>query len=143
MPTQTEIAEQIARRAHEGQPDKTGLPYIEHVIRVAAGVAPADRATAWLHDVLEDTDITAEDLAAAGIDAETIASVEAITRHDDEADDDYYARVKSNAGALRVKASDLSDNSSEARLAGLDPETQARLREKYAHAAKVLGLDQA
>lgn len=72
------LAEQLARIAHAGQVDKQGLPYIEHVARVAASVVTDVCATvpdtgstavaaAWLHDVLEDTPTTAADLLAAGI----------------------------------------------------------------------------
>ena len=138
--SQSQLAEAIARAAHAGQTDRAGRPYIEHVERVAAGVEPADAAVAWLHDVLEDTPITAGDLAAQGVDPEVIEAVEAITRHDDEHPDGYYARVRANPAALRVKASDLADNTSEARLAQLDPATRARLEAKYAHARAALGF---
>lgn len=138
--SQSQLAEAIARAAHAKQTDRAGRPYIEHVERVAAGVEPADAPVAWLHDVLEDTPITASDLAAQGIDARVIDAVEAITRHDDEAPDAYYARVLANPAALRVKASDLADNASEARLAQLDAPTRARLEAKYAHAREALGF---
>lgn len=67
-------AERIAREAHEGQFDKAGRPYVEHPARVAAWAARLDPdapsaviEAAWLHDVLEDTPFTRDDLAALGI----------------------------------------------------------------------------
>ncbi|MFT4036278.1 MAG: hypothetical protein QM679_11960 [Patulibacter sp.] len=133
-------AEAIARAAHAGQADKAGRPYVEHVRRVADAVDPADVAVAWLHDVLEDTDVTAQDLAAAGISPQTIAAVEAITRRDGETSADYYRRVRANAAALRVKASDIADNASPERLAQLDDATRQRLTGKYTDARKALGI---
>lgn len=138
--SQAQLAESIARAAHTGQLDRAGRPYIEHVERVAAGVDPADAPVAWLHDVLEDTEVTAADLAAQGIEPQLIEAVEAITRGDDEDPDAYYVRVRANAIALRVKASDLADNSSPARLDGLDAATRDRLQAKYDHARVALGF---
>lgn len=138
--SQVEIAEQIARQAHAGQLDRAGRPYIEHVERVAAGVTAPDAPIAWLHDVIERTPFTAADLAAAGIEPQVIAAVEAISRGDEEEADHYYERVSANAAALRVKVSDLADNSSEMRLGHLDDELRAQLLEKYAHAREALGL---
>ena len=62
-------AEGIARAAHDGQVDKAGMPYAEHPARVAARCAPdpAAMAAGWLHDVLEDTEVTAQTLVAHGI----------------------------------------------------------------------------
>ena len=136
-----EGAADVARGAHAGQVDKSGQPYIGHPARVAARVRGDDfaEAAAWLHDVVEDTDVTLDDLRRDFPD-ELVAAVDALTRRRHEEPDDYYARVRRNPLALRVKAADLADNSDAARLAALPPDTQARLRAKYAHAREVLGL---
>lgn len=66
--TQSEIAESIARRAHEGRLDKAGAPYIEHSAHVAAAVEDEKaEAIAWLHDVVEDTAYMLSDLETEGI----------------------------------------------------------------------------
>ncbi len=135
-----ERARDIALEAHAGQTDKAGAPYITHPARVAARLAgdPPAEVVGWLHDVVEDTGVTLDDLAAefpAGI----VAAVDAITKRDGEDRDDYYRRVAANPLARKVKHADLDDNSSPDRLAMLDPETQDRLRAKYAHAREVLG----
>ena len=137
------LAERIARAAHAGQTDKAGMPYAEHPARVAARVAddPDAAAAAWLHDVLEDTSMTAEDLAAHGIPERVVTAVRALTHRDDQTPEKYYAAVAADALARRVKHADLADNSDPRRLAVLeadDPATAARLRAKYAHAAAEL-----
>ena len=136
-------AEAIARAAHDGQVDKAGMPYAEHPSRVAARCAPDTdaMAAAWLHDVLEDTDVTAQTLRAHGIPEHVIAAVEALTRRNGEDPDASYARVARDPLALTVKFADLADNGDPARLAMLamdDPATAARLQKKYAHAREVL-----
>ncbi|MDX6230901.1 MAG: hypothetical protein QOI76_4291, partial [Frankiales bacterium] len=95
-------------------------------------------AAAWLHDVLEDTRTTVTDLAAQGIPATVVAAVEALTRGNGEAPDDYYARVAANPLALKVKRADIADNADPERLAHLDPATRERLTAKYDHARVVL-----
>jgi (p)ppGpp synthase/HD superfamily hydrolase len=136
-------AEAIARAAHDGQVDKAGRPYAEHPARVAARCAPDEEAmaAAWLHDVLEDTDVSAAQLLAHGIPEVVIAAVEALTRAENEQGDDYYARVAANPLALKVKRADLADNSDPGRLAALALQDRAlaeRLRAKYEHADTVL-----
>src|SRR5262245_43558357 len=93
---QTTLARRIAARAHEGQTDKAGVPYIRHPEAVAAAFDPAshpvEHSAAWLHDVLEDTTLTATDLQDAGVDEEVIRIVVLLTRNPDLSDDDYYRR---------------------------------------------------
>lgn len=129
------LAEQLAREAHEGQVDKAGNPYITHPARVAARVADDEyaAAAAWLHDVVEDTDVTLSDLEAR-FPTEVTDAVDALTRRDGEAPADYYARVRQVPLALQVKLADLEDNSDPARLALLDAATRDRLTAKYARA---------
>ena len=92
------------------------MAYIGHVARVAAGVTgDAAIVTALLHDVVEDCDVTLDQVAAQ-FGADIAAAVDAITRRNGEGSDQYYARVRSNATALTVKRSDIADNSNPTRL---------------------------
>lgn len=135
-----ERAERTARAAHEGQVDKAGRPYIEHPGRVAASVRGDDRleAIAWLHDVVEDTGVTIDDLRAEFPD-EVITAVDVLTRRTGQSPDEYYALVRANPLARLVKLADMADNSDPARLAHLDEATRARLEQKYAHRRHALG----
>lgn len=142
-----ELATKIAHDAHAGQVDKAGAPYIGHPARVAATAreraaeSQADlvEAAAWLHDVVEDTDITLDDLTRLGVPEQVVAAVDALTRRSVEAPDAYYARVAADPVALVVKFADLADNADPERLALLDDKTRARLRAKYDHAKATLG----
>ena len=138
-------AEAIATEAHAGQVDKSGVDYIAHPRGVAAQFDPATQpnecAVAWMHDVLEDTDVTADDLRAAGIPYEVIDAVRLLTKNPAEPDlDAYYARIKANPLALAVQADDIANNTDPARVAQLDPATRLRLAAKYESARIKLGL---
>ena len=123
----------IARAAHQGQVDKGGEPYIGHPLRVMGRVeGEYERMAAVLHDVLEDTDVTADDLRAAGCPEPVIAAVVALTKRPGETLAASMARVAADPIARRVKRADVADNSDPERLARLDPATAARLRRKYA-----------
>lgn len=136
-------AKDLAYRAHEGQVDKAGRPYIEHVARVAAAVGddPLAEAVAWLHDVSEDCQAKYVDELMACFPHEVSAAVSYLTRYTGEDDSRYYGVVRINPIALRVKLADIADNSSEERLALLDDKTADRLRKKYAKAIKALTGD--
>src|SRR5262245_60885800 len=107
-----EKALQIAAKAHEGQKDKEGLPYILHALRVMLGVTGAEaQCVAVLHDVLEDTAVTADDLRQAGFNEVVVAAVLCVTHRREESYAEYVVRCKSNALARQVKLADLHDNS--------------------------------
>mgnify|MGYP001047544979 CR=1 FL=1 len=129
----------IARAAHRGQVDKAGRPYVEHPARVAARLAGDDVAVsvAWLHDVVEDSEVSLLGLAEE-FPVEVVRAVDALTRRAGESSERYYARVRSDALALRVKLADVADNSDPVRLAELDTEVRERLTRKYEHARLVL-----
>lgn len=130
---------QIARRAHEGQLDKSGRPYIGHPLRVMGRLASEpERMVAVLHDVVEDTAVTIDDLAEAGCPAEVLHAVDAISKRPGEDQSTYLARVAANPIALAVKRADIADNSSPDRLSRLDEPTQRRLTTKYATALQLL-----
>ena len=139
-------AETIARREHAGQKDKAGEDYIGHPARVAGHVRSQGGtdeaiAVAWLHDVLEDCDVSPADLKTAGIPTTVIAAVESVTKIQGETTEEYCARVRGNALGLQVKAADLDDNTDPIRVASLPAGTRTRLAIKYQYVRSLLGLE--
>lgn len=129
---------EMAFAAHAGQIDKSGAPYIAHVVRVAARLdAPEDQIVALLHDTVEDCDTELADIQAA-FGAEIAAAVDAISKRDGEPLEEYVGRVSQNAMATRVKQADLADNSDAQRMAQLAPQFQERLKAKYARVHALL-----
>jgi (p)ppGpp synthase/HD superfamily hydrolase len=129
----------LARRAHAGQTDKAGRPYIEHPLRVMHRLrGEHERMAAILHDVLEDAPVTEDDLRSAGCPEPVVAAVRALTKHPGEPLEDSMARAATNPLACAVKRADIADNSDPARLALLDEPTARRLRHKYAESTRLL-----
>jgi (p)ppGpp synthase/HD superfamily hydrolase len=112
-------ARELAEPAHEGQVRKFGADkgksyFDTHITRVALAVEYRHsfvRATAFLHDTLEDTDLTIQDLKDAGIPDEVIAAVVAMTKQSGEHYYDFIRRVDRNEIARVVKIKDILDNS--------------------------------
>lgn len=112
-----DLALKIATDAHRGQFDKAGAPYINHPIAVANLVKNDDaRIVALLHDVLEDTNITVNNLIHYGFNKTIIDAIVILTRKIDEDYEQYLERVKSNSIALEVKIADLTHNSDTTRI---------------------------
>jgi (p)ppGpp synthase/HD superfamily hydrolase len=131
---------QVARRAHEGQLDKSGRPYISHSLRVMGALRDEqERMAAVLHDVVEDTTVTLADLAEQGCPAPVLDAIAAISKREGEDQETYLARVAENPIALAVKRADIADNMSPDRLSRLDKATQERLLAKYTSALRQLG----
>jgi hypothetical protein len=132
-------AVRIARQAHAGQADKSGLPYIDHPLRVMARVdGEHHQMAAVLHDVIEDTPVTAADLRAAGCPEAAVVAVVALSKIPGEPMPDYLRRVATDPIAVDVKRADIADNSDPVRMSALDPRTQDRLKAKYAEAIRIL-----
>ena len=130
---------ELAELHHGAQTDKAGRPYMGHIRRVVDAVhTPQEKLAAALHDLLEDTDMTATDLLAEGCPPEIVKVVEALTRGDDESYEDFVRRAAQDPIARAVKRADVTDNADEARLALLPAGQAARLRSKYARATKLL-----
>ncbi|MDP9072659.1 MAG: HD domain-containing protein [Actinomycetota bacterium] len=133
----------LARRAHEGATDKAGRPYIEHPLRVMERLrsdSPVEESVlmaAILHDVIEDTDVSAEALLAAGCPLEAVEAVVALTKRPEESYHDFLRRLSPNPIARRIKLADIEDNADEARLTLLPQARAAELRAKY-HRARLL-----
>ncbi|MGE0228313.1 MAG: HD domain-containing protein [Dehalococcoidia bacterium] len=118
----------IAVEAHRGQVDKAGQPYILHPLRVMARVStPEERLVAVLHDVVEDSPTTFDDLRAAGFDEAVVRAVDFLTRREDETYEAFIERVDGDALARRVKLADLEDNMTLTRLRELDDRAVERL----------------
>lgn len=134
-----ERAIEIATEAHRGQFDKAGNDYIQHPLRVmAAGKTTDEKIVGVLHDVVEDTDWTFEELAAEGFSSEVIEALQCVTKlSENEPYDNFIARVKANPLAVAVKLNDLSDNMDIRRLDILTEKDFKRLQ-KYHRAYKQL-----
>lgn len=140
MKTVSEV-DAIAAEAHAGQVDKIGVPYIEHVRAVAAGLAPfGDELViaGLLHDIIEDTDWTAEQLREEGIPDHVVSVVEAVTNQPGVPYAEKIRRIMTNSDATLVKISDNAHNSHPDRAAQLPDEKRARLAAKYKAARDVL-----
>ncbi len=112
---QYELALEIATEAHKGQVDKSGVDYIKHPIAVASFCKnPRAKVAALLHDVIEDTDLTAEDLRGRGIDEDIVEAVVLLSKpkdFDKARDlDAYLFAIKKNPIAREVKLCDLLHN---------------------------------
>jgi (p)ppGpp synthase/HD superfamily hydrolase len=108
----------LARRAHQGQLDKAGRPYIEHILRVVSWLTTDDeKVVGALHDVVENSDLTLEDLRRLGFSAEIVRAVDCLTHRPTESYLEYVHRLRPNALARRVKLADLRDNMDMSRLA--------------------------
>ncbi len=118
----------IAVQAHRGQVDKAGEPYIMHPLRVMMRVTtPVERIVAVLHDVVEDSPTTLDDLRAAGFGEEIVRAVDHLSRRDGETYEDYVERAAQDPLAHRVKLADLEDNMTITRLQTLDARAVERL----------------
>lgn len=130
-------ARALATKAHEGQTDKAGLPYITHPERVALRMeSPELQVIGWLHDTVEDTPIALQDIEGA-FGPETAAAVDAISRRDREKWSGYLDRVAANPMARQVKISDLIDNSNLSRIPHVTLKDVER-QKKYNKALKKL-----
>lgn len=115
-----EKAIEISTKAHKGQKDKAGKDYINHPMTVAAMVnEDNEKIVAYLHDVVEDTNVTLADLKEVGFDNDVIEAIDAITKRDGENYDDYIYRVSNNKIAKQVKIADMTHNSDISRFDNL------------------------
>lgn len=103
---------EIATKAHKGATDKYQAPYINHVIRVMKmGDNDNERIVGVLHDVIEDTHLTFEDLEKEGFSNDIIDALKCVTKKSEDEDyAEFINRVKTNPLAVKVKINDLSDN---------------------------------
>lgn len=136
----TNMAMKIAYAAHHGQVDYNGIPYIFHPIHLAEDMDDEiSCCAALLHDVVEDTAVTMEELAKE-FPPEVIDVLKLLT-HDDRTDYfDYVRAIRTNPIAVKVKLADLAHNSDQSRCVGSDltPERLAHWKQKYQKAMAIL-----
>ena len=129
----------LARGAHAGQVDKAGAPCINHPLRMAATLESTEaKIVAILHDVVEDTPITLDDLRAAGYSPRIVGAVDGLTRREHESYEAFIERAAADPIARQVKIADLRDNLDLSRIAEPTERDYARL-ERYKRALQVLG----
>ena len=126
----------IATIAHQGQKDKAGQPYILHPLRVMFSTkGELERICGVLHDVIEDTEVTMDDLRNEGFGEEVLSVLDAVTKRDGESYEDFIDRILSNPIACRVKLADLSDNMDLSRVENPTEKDYQRI-EKYRKAVE-------
>ena len=129
---------ELAKQHHEGQTDKAGKPYIDHPLRVMNQVeSEEEKIVAVLHDIVEDTDISLDDLRSEGFSEEVVSAVECLTKQDGENYDSYIERISFNPLAVKIKLADLEDNSDLTRLPEVTDKDLERI-EKYDKALEKL-----
>ena len=133
-----EKAIKIALKAHAGQIDKAGKIYILHPLRLMMQMRLIDeQIIAVLHDVVEDSDYTFDDLRKEGFDEEIISALQSLTKRNGEDYKDFIARIKENELAIIVKIADLRDNSNLDRISEPTKKDLERV-EKYKKALEML-----
>ena len=133
----------VARIAHNGQTDKAGVPYIFHPLEVMRCVGERNEdwtlpAAAVLHDVVEDTDVTMDDLKAAGFPDDLLVTLDHLTRRTGEAYLDYIERVMLDKNAMIVKKQDLIHNLDHSRLMKIKKTERKGLATRYCKAFQMI-----
>ena len=134
----TKAALTLCFNAHKDQIDKSGMPYVFHPFHLAEQMTDEITVTvALLHDVVEDSDYTLEDLRRLGFPEEVVGAVALMTHTEGVPYMDYVAKIKKNPIAKAVKLADLAHNSDATRLETLTQRDIDRAA-KYAEAIKLL-----
>ncbi|MBZ0294874.1 MAG: HD domain-containing protein [Anaerolineae bacterium] len=124
----------LAAQAHMGQVDKAGEPYILHPLRVMLSLDTVDeRIVGVLHDLIEDTPYTLDDLRQRNFPEEILTALDDLTRRKDESYEEFIERIYPNPLARRVKLADLHDNMNILRLKSITERDIERL-ERYRRA---------
>lgn len=126
-----DLAARLCVEKHYGQRDKGGSAYFQHPMRVAMRCQKdEEKMVALLHDILEDTDVTAEDLIGYGFPENVVEGILSVTKMEGESYGEFVERAKSNPLGRVVKIHDLEDNMDILRLGELDEKSMKRLN-KY------------
>jgi len=133
-----DVALKIALEAHAGQFDKAGAPYILHPLRLMHQFKQENaQIAAILHDVVEDSEFTLDDLSEAGFSTVVLEAVAALTRGDQEDYAEFIDRVAQNRLAIEVKIADIRDNLNLERMDELEDRDLKRIK-RYHQALKRL-----
>ena len=134
----TKKALKFCFEAHKDQLDKTGMPYVFHPFHLAEGMDDEiSTVCALLHDVIEDTEYTFDDLFAMGFPGEVIEVLRLLTHDESKPYMDYVKRIAKNETAKKVKIADLMHNSDTSRLDTVDEWAEKR-NAKYKEALRIL-----
>ena len=133
-----DLAVKVATKAHKGQVDKGGNPYIHHPEAVAESLTSTEsKIVAYLHDVCEDTSITLDDLMNMGFTYRIVNSVRLLTKTDKLTYEQYLNRLRYDYAAREVKIADLKHNMDLSRIPEPTEKDYARI-EKYKKAVSFL-----
>ena len=125
----------LAVEAHKKQKDKSGQPYILHPLRVMFRLqSETERIVAVLHDVVEDSEITFDDLRQMGYNEEVIEALDGVTRREEETYEEFINRSQQNPISRRVKLADLEDNMDIRRLSRELTERDYKRLQRYKRA---------
>ena len=129
---------EIAAKAHAGQQDKAGQPYILHPLRLMLRFETEEEMiVAVMHDVIEDSDLSLENLRTQGFPDEIVEAIECLTKKDGEEYGEFVLRVSKNQLAKKIKIADIKDNLNLTRLENISDKDLKRV-EKYHRALKLL-----
>ena len=134
----TKIALKLCFEAHKDQIDKSGMPYVFHPFHLAEQMADENTTiVALLHDVIEDTEYTLDDLRKFGFAEDVLSAISLMTHADDVPYMEYVAQIKTNPIAKAVKLADLKHNSDMSRLDRITQIDEERAK-KYKQAIELL-----
>ncbi|MEI6554601.1 MAG: GTP pyrophosphokinase [Paludibacter sp.] len=138
MQLQLEKAISIALLAHKGQIDKGGNPYILHPLRIMIGMPTIEeKIVAVLHDVLEDSNITIQNLREENYSEKILNALTLLTKNENQSYNEYISEIKKNTLATKVKLADLRDNMDKNRIINPNEKDIERMN-KYIKAFKQL-----
>ena len=134
----TKIALKLCFEAHKDQIDKSGMPYVFHPFHLAEQMADENTTiVALLHDVIEDTEYTLDDLRKFGFAEDVLSAISLMTHADDVPYMEYVVKIKTNPIAKAVKLADLKHNSDMSRLDRITQTDEERAK-KYKQAIELL-----
>lgn len=134
MTSMKERAFELVEDVFRGVVDKGGNFYINHLIKVASKVkGDKDKTIALLHDIIEDTDLTKEDLVSMGFGEDIVESVVVLSRKNGETYSNFIKRIidSKNISAIRVKLADLEDNMDLSRITKPTDKDKERIEKRY------------
>ena len=135
----TKKAIKLCFEAHAGQVDKSGLPYVLHPLHLAEQMDDEESTiVALLHDVVEDTNITLDDIKKIGFGPDVVEALKYLTHDKNIPYETYIESIKKNPLATKVKLADLDHNSDITRLNGEPTEVDLKRVEKYRKAKEFL-----
>ena len=125
---------EIVTRLFNGKEDKGGQPYVIHLLKVYSGVSEyIEKVCALLHDVVEDTDVSYDDLVSVGYSDEVIAILRILTKIKGEDYRDYIKRIidSENVHAMHIKLADLKHNMDISRIKNPTTNDYERISKRY------------